>query len=447
MFAASQADTAGWLSAQTLGLGAAALLGLAAFAALELRTDEPLLRVQRLADRGIGGGTLLMLIVSAVMFGTFLLSSIYLQSVLGSGPLESGLAFLPMALAMGVGVHLGTHVIGHAGVRVPLAGAMALVAGGTLLLTGVDAGGSYAADLLPGLLVTGLGLGVAVVAVAVSVLTGAEDERPGCSPGSTPRATRSAGRWASPCSPRSRPGRRPGRASRAASGTRSSPPARWPPSRACSRLRSCPRPRASSEAPARPARVRPLMPPARQPQRADAQRSIARILDAAIDALASDPEASMAAIARRAGVVRATIYVHFPTREALIAAITERGLAEVSAAIESAEPARGEPAEALERVITAAWGALGRFHALVEINTRLAQADLHALHAPVLGILVPLIERGQRDGAFRADVPATWHLATLLALIHGASGELSAGRIAADQVEPALRASVLGALR
>ena len=179
VFAASQADTAGWLSAQTLGLGAAALAGLAAFAVLELRTAEPLLRVQRLADRGIGGGTLLMLIVSAVMFGTFLLSSIYLQSVLGTGPLESGLAFLPMALVMGIGVHLGTHLIGHAGVRGPLAGAMAVVAGGTLLLTGADAGGSYAADLLPGLLIAGLGLGVAVVAVAVSVLTGAQPEETG----------------------------------------------------------------------------------------------------------------------------------------------------------------------------------------------------------------------------------------------------------------------------
>jgi AcrR family transcriptional regulator len=189
------------------------------------------------------------------------------------------------------------------------------------------------------------------------------------------------------------------------------------------------------------------MPTARPPQRADARRSVARILDAAVDALASDPEASMAAIARRAGVVRATIYVHFPTREALIAAITERALGEVSAAIESAEPTRGEPAEALERVITAAWRGLGRYHALVEINTRLASADLRALHAPVLDVLVPLIERGQRAGAFRADVPAAWHLGTLLALIHAASGELSAGRIGTEQVEPALVASVLGALR
>ena len=154
-------------------------LGLAAFAALELRTAQPLLAVQRLADRGVGGGSLMMLAVSAVLFGTFLLSSIYMQNVLGTGPLESGLAFLPMASALAVGVHLGTHVISHAGVRVPLAAALAVTAGGMLLLTGVDAGGSYAADLLPGMLVAGLGLGVALVGVSVSVLTGAAEEETG----------------------------------------------------------------------------------------------------------------------------------------------------------------------------------------------------------------------------------------------------------------------------
>jgi hypothetical protein len=179
VFAASQADTAGWASTQTLGLGAAALAGLGAFAVLELRTRQPLLRVERLRDRAVGGGSLMMLAVSAVLFGTFLLSSLYLQDVLGTGALESGLAFLPMAAALAVGVHLGTHVIGHRGVRGPLAGALVVTAAGMLLLTGVDANGSYAADLLPGMLVAGLGLGVALVAVAVSVLTGAGEEETG----------------------------------------------------------------------------------------------------------------------------------------------------------------------------------------------------------------------------------------------------------------------------
>jgi EmrB/QacA subfamily drug resistance transporter len=179
VFAASQADGAGWASTQTLGLGAAALVGLAAFAALELRTAQPLLRIQRLADRGVGGGSLMMLAVSAVLFGTFLLTSLYMQNVLGAGPLESGLAFLPMAAAIGVGVHLGTHVISHGGVRVPLAAALAVAAGGMLVLTGVDAHGNYAADLLPGLLIAGVGLGVALVAVSVSVLTGASEEETG----------------------------------------------------------------------------------------------------------------------------------------------------------------------------------------------------------------------------------------------------------------------------
>src|SRR5216117_3824596 len=100
-------------------------------------------------------------------------------------------------------------------------------------------------------------------------------------------------------------------------------------------------------------------------RRADAERSIARILDAAVDALASDPHASMAEIARRAGVVRATIYVHFPTRESLLDAVMEHAVAEVAQATSDAEPQRGEPTEALERVLRATWQKLGRFHALL----------------------------------------------------------------------------------
>src|SRR6266568_9643696 len=86
-------------------------------------------------------------------------------------------------------------------------------------------------------------------------------------------------------------------------------------------------------------------------RRADAERSISSIIDAALEALASDPDVSMAEIARRAGVVRATVYKHFPTRESLLDAVMEHATGLVADAIREAEPNRGEPTEALERVL------------------------------------------------------------------------------------------------
>lgn len=173
---------------------------------------------------------------------------------------------------------------------------------------------------------------------------------------------------------------------------------------------------------------------------------MARILDATIDALASDPEASMAEIARRAGVVRATVYVHFPTRESLIDAVTHRAITEVAGRIAAAEPHRGDPVEAMRRVVTSAWRTLGRYHALVAVNARLPQSELHAKHHSVHGALEPLIERGQRKGAFRPGVPAAWHVAMLLSIIHTASAEVSAGRVTEAGAESELVETILGAL-
>src|SRR6266511_2034545 len=172
MYAISQAGSAGWG-------GLAGLAGLAGFAAIERGTKRPLLRVQRLADRAVGGGFLLMLLGSAVLFGMFLLSSLYLQNVLGTGPLETGLAFLPVAIAAGLGAHVGSHLISRIGVRVPMAGGFAATAVGMLLLARVDRDSSYLVSLLPGMLIASLGLGIVLVGVAVSVLTGARDEETG----------------------------------------------------------------------------------------------------------------------------------------------------------------------------------------------------------------------------------------------------------------------------
>jgi len=188
--------------------------------------------------------------------------------------------------------------------------------------------------------------------------------------------------------------------------------------------------------------------PARRRRRADAERSIASITDAALEALASDPDVSMAEIARRAGVVRATIYMHFPTREALLDAVMEHAVAQVAEATREAEPTRGEPEEALARVLRATWHKLSDFHALLAINTsRLSAKELHRRHQPVMTLFVPLIERGQEQGAFRSDVPVAWHLAMIRAIAHAASAEVRSGRIGEDEAEPAMLSTALNALR
>jgi AcrR family transcriptional regulator len=180
-------------------------------------------------------------------------------------------------------------------------------------------------------------------------------------------------------------------------------------------------------------------------RRADAERSVAAILDAAVEALASDPETSMADIARQAGVVRATIYVHFPTREALIAAVTDRAMDEAASALRAAAPGQGEPAEALTRVLSASWRTLGRYHALVAINSRLGLEHMRALHQPVLRLVRPLLKRGQQAGAFNAELPIEWMLTILLELMHAASREVSNGNLPAGRAERALIASIQGA--
>ncbi|WP_217913154.1 MFS transporter [Miltoncostaea marina] len=183
--AITQAEAAGWASARTLVAGLGGVAGLAAFAALERRTAAPLLRIERLADRAAGGGLVLMIAAAGSIFGLFLLSSLYLQNALGMGPLATGLAFVPLALAVGAGAHVAGHVVGRHGVRGPLAAAFLVAAAGMTLLAHVAEDGDYVRDVLPGMLVAGAGLGVAVVAVSIAILTGARDGEAGMMSGIT----------------------------------------------------------------------------------------------------------------------------------------------------------------------------------------------------------------------------------------------------------------------
>ena len=183
-------------------------------------------------------------------------------------------------------------------------------------------------------------------------------------------------------------------------------------------------------------------------RRADADRSVAAILDAALEALASDPDSSMSEIARRAGVVRATIYVHFPTRDALLDAVMEYAVGQVAEATREAEPERGEPVEALARVLRATWRQLAQFHGLLALNTaRLSAEELHRRHLPVLDQLEPLIERGQKQGAFRSDLPVSWLLGVTRSIVHTASHEIRGGRLPDSEAEDVMISTILGAIR
>jgi EmrB/QacA subfamily drug resistance transporter len=179
VYAITQGSSAGWASTQTLGFALAGLVGLATFGVVETRTEKPLLNVTRLADRAVGGGMFLMLAAAGSIFGLFYLCSVYLQNVLGTSPLMTGLAFIPLALAAGVGAHAAGHIVGRHGVRVPLALAFAIATVGMALLAHVSADGTYLRNVLPGMLVAGFGLGIAVVSVSIAILTGARETEAG----------------------------------------------------------------------------------------------------------------------------------------------------------------------------------------------------------------------------------------------------------------------------
>lgn len=179
VYAITQGASAGWTSTQTLTLALVGIAGLAAFAVLETRVEKPLLRIERLADRAVGGGLFLMLAAAGSIFGLFFLCSVYLQNVLGTSPLMTGLAFIPLALAAGIGAHGAGHIVGCHGVRVPLASAFAIAAVGMALLAHVGANGTYLRNVLPGMLVAGFGLGIAVVSVSIAILTGAREDESG----------------------------------------------------------------------------------------------------------------------------------------------------------------------------------------------------------------------------------------------------------------------------
>lgn len=173
--------------------------------------------------------------------------------------------------------------------------------------------------------------------------------------------------------------------------------------------------------------------------RADARRNAQRVLDAAAELLAADPLVSLEQVAARARISRTTLYHHFPSRGALLDALTDRSVTEVCVALESARPTEGAAAEAMDRTLKAAWQVIGRYGGLVLVNPqRLGRDGLRRRLKPALEPVRSLITRGQRSREFDPELPPDWLLGLLTDLIHAASAQVSGGMMDAKTAERAL---------
>src|SRR5579863_5939538 len=184
---------------------------------------------------------------------------------------------------------------------------------------------------------------------------------------------------------------------------------------------------------------------ARRTQRADARRNVAAILDAATDCLARDPEMSIAGIAAAAGVGRITLYGHFSTRAELVEAVMARTI-EHAYAILGATDTGGDPAAALTRLVAASWQLVHQFrNILLAAHRELPAERIRGVHDPILRRVHSLIERGQRAGTFRTDLPEQWLITTAFSLMHAAAEDATAGRLQADDAARLITATLLAA--
>ena len=184
VYAVVNGNQAGWASGQTLGLLAVAVALLGVFIAIEARVRSPLVPLGLFRLRNIVVANGIGIISAAAMFGVFFASALYLQLVLGYSPLQVGLAFVPQSLIMGAcSLGLSAKLVMRFGIKPPLVTGMLLVAVALFLFARVPVDGSYAIDLLPGMILLGLGAGIGFNPVFLAAMSDVEPSESGLASG------------------------------------------------------------------------------------------------------------------------------------------------------------------------------------------------------------------------------------------------------------------------
>jgi EmrB/QacA subfamily drug resistance transporter len=179
VFALVKAPDQGWGATLTIAELAGALALLAAFVAAELRSAKPLLPLSVFRIRGLAAADTTQLIAFAGFLAIFFFLTLYMQTVLGYSPIQTGAAYLPLTFGVGVAAGIASQLLTRIGTRPVIVAGALIASGGVYLLSRIPVDGSYLSDLLPGLLVVSLGIGAVFVGAATAANAGVPPDKAG----------------------------------------------------------------------------------------------------------------------------------------------------------------------------------------------------------------------------------------------------------------------------
>jgi MFS family permease len=179
-----EASHYGWGSAHTLGFGVAAIALLAAFVVRQARAANPLIPLRVFRSRTVTVANVMQMLMVAGMFGMFFLGALYLQRVLHYDAIEVGLAFLPVAVGIAaMSLNVTARLMMRFGAKPTLIAGLVLVAAGLVVFRRAPVNASYAADLLPVMVLLGVGAGLVFPALMTLAMSAATPEDSGLASG------------------------------------------------------------------------------------------------------------------------------------------------------------------------------------------------------------------------------------------------------------------------
>ena len=183
VFGLVHSATHGWSSTATIASFIASAVLLTAFVLIESRSAEPLVRLSIFRVRSLTTANLSMFLAFSGMFAMFFFNTLYIQKVLGFGPLKAGVAFLPFTAGIMLSAGLASTFAPRIGVRPVAATGMVLTILGLLLFSRMPVDGTYAKDVLPGMILSSLGMGAIFMPLTLIATTGLENEDQGLASG------------------------------------------------------------------------------------------------------------------------------------------------------------------------------------------------------------------------------------------------------------------------